>query len=26
MDLQKVGCGVWTRLCWLRIERVGGQL
>jgi hypothetical protein len=20
MDLQKVGCGVWTELSWLRIE------
>jgi hypothetical protein len=21
MDLQEVGCGVWTRLSWLRIVR-----
>jgi hypothetical protein len=26
MDLQKVGCGVWTGLNWLRIETGGGQL
>jgi hypothetical protein len=26
MDLQEVGCGVWTGLSWLRIERGGGQL
>jgi hypothetical protein len=26
MDLQEVGCGVWTGLGWLRIETVGGQL
>jgi hypothetical protein len=24
MDLQEVGCGVWTGLGWLRIETVGG--
>jgi hypothetical protein len=26
MDLQKVGCGVWTGSSWLRIGKVGGQL
>jgi hypothetical protein len=26
MDLQEVGCGVWTGLIWVRIETVGGQL
>jgi hypothetical protein len=26
MDLQEVGCGVWTGLDWLRIETGGGQL
>jgi hypothetical protein len=26
MDLQEVGCGVWTRLSWLRIETGGGHL
>jgi hypothetical protein len=26
MDLQEVGCGVWTGLKWLRIETVGGHL
>ena len=26
MDLQQVGCGVWTKLSWLRIETVGGHL
>jgi hypothetical protein len=26
MDLQEVGCGVWTGLGWLRIETVGGHL
>jgi hypothetical protein len=25
-DLQEVGCGVWTELSWLRIERGGGKL
>jgi len=25
MDLQEVGCGVWTRLIWLRIG-TGGRL
>jgi hypothetical protein len=24
-DLQKVGCGVWTGLGWLRIRTGGGQ-
>jgi hypothetical protein len=26
MDIQEVGCGVWTGLGWLRIEAGGGQL
>jgi len=26
MDLQEVGCGVWTVLSWLRIGIVGGHL
>jgi hypothetical protein len=26
MDLQEVGCGVWTGLSWLRIGRFGGHL
>jgi len=26
MDLQEVGCGVWTRLGWLRIGTGGGPL
>jgi hypothetical protein len=26
MDFKEVGCGVWTGLSWLRIEKVGGQL
>jgi hypothetical protein len=26
MDLQEVGCGAWTGLCWLRIETGGGHL
>jgi hypothetical protein len=26
MDLQEVGCGVWTGLGWLMIETGGGQL
>jgi hypothetical protein len=26
MNLQEVGCGVWTRLSWLRIETGGGHL
>jgi hypothetical protein len=26
MDLQEVGCGVWTGLGWLWLETVGGQL
>jgi hypothetical protein len=26
LDLQEVGCGVWTGLGWLRIEKCGGQL
>jgi hypothetical protein len=26
MDLQGLGCGVWTGLSWLRIERGGGHL
>jgi hypothetical protein len=26
MDLQEVGCGVWTGLSWLGIETVGGHL
>jgi hypothetical protein len=26
MDLQKVGCGVWTGLSWLRIETGGRHL
>ena len=26
MDLQDVGCGVWTGLSWLRIRTVGGDL
>jgi hypothetical protein len=24
VDLQEMGCGVWTGLSWLRIERAGG--
>jgi hypothetical protein len=26
MDIQEVGCGVWTGLGWLRIETGGGHL
>ena len=26
MDLQEVGCGVWTGWSWLRIGKVGGRL
>ena len=26
MDLQKVGCGVWTGSSWLRIGTGGGHL
>jgi hypothetical protein len=26
MDLQKVGCGVWTGSSWLRIGTDGGHL
>jgi hypothetical protein len=26
MDLQKVGCGVWTRSSWFRIKIGGGTL
>jgi hypothetical protein len=26
VDLQEVGCGVWTGLGWLRIETGGGKL
>jgi hypothetical protein len=26
IDLQEVGCGVWTVLGWLRIETDGGHL
>ena len=26
MDLQEVGCGVWTGSSWLRIGTVGGHL
>jgi len=26
MDLQEVGCGVWTGLIWLRIGTGGGHL
>jgi hypothetical protein len=26
MELQEVGCGVWTRLGWIRIEAGGGHL
>ena len=26
MDLQKVGCGTWTGLIWLRIGSGGGHL
>jgi hypothetical protein len=26
MNLQEVGCGVWTGLSWLRIETGGGHL
>jgi hypothetical protein len=26
MDLQEVGCGVWTGLGWLMIETGGGHL
>jgi hypothetical protein len=26
MDLQEVGCGVWTELGWLRIGTGGGHL
>jgi len=25
MDLQEVGCGVWTVSSWLRIRRGGGH-
>jgi hypothetical protein len=26
MDLQEVGCRIWTGLSWLRIETGGGHL
>jgi hypothetical protein len=26
MDLQEMGCGVWTGLSWLRIETGGGHM
>jgi hypothetical protein len=26
MDLQELGCGVWTGLSWLRIGTSGGHL
>jgi hypothetical protein len=26
MELQEVGCGVWTGLSWLRIETGGGHM
>jgi hypothetical protein len=26
MDVQEVGCGVWTGLSWLRIETTSGHL
>jgi len=26
MDLQEVGCGLWTGLGWPRIDRGGGRL
>jgi hypothetical protein len=26
MDIEEVGCGVWTELSWLRIETGGGHL
>jgi hypothetical protein len=26
VDLQEVGCGVWTGMSWLRIETGGGHL
>ena len=26
MDLQEVGCGIWTGLGWTKIERVGRRL
>jgi hypothetical protein len=26
MDIQEVGCGVWTGLRWLRIGKGGGDL
>jgi len=26
MDLQEMGCGVWTGPSWLKIETVGGHL
>jgi len=26
MDLQEVGCGIWTGLGWPRIETGGGRL
>jgi hypothetical protein len=26
MDLQEVGCGIWSGLGWLRIETGGGHL
>jgi len=26
MDLQEVGCGVWTGSSWIRIETVDGHL
>jgi hypothetical protein len=26
MDIQEVGCGVWTGLSWLRIGTGGGHL
>jgi hypothetical protein len=25
MNLQQVGCGVWSGLCWLKIETGGGH-
>jgi hypothetical protein len=26
MDIQEVGCGVWTGLSWLKMETGGGYL
>jgi hypothetical protein len=26
MDLQEIGCGVWTGFSWLRMETDGGHL